>query len=145
MSIREEPEQPGGEGASSISGLDLDKVIHERSRLMILTFLASSAMGEVGFTELRDGLGFSAGNLSVQLRTLEEAGYVRIEKRFVENKSFTGVRLAPAGQDALSDYLAELEFIVASLKGGMKAPRGAETQGGDNDGAEPGKSDQDIS
>jgi DNA-binding transcriptional ArsR family regulator len=145
MSARDEPERPGEGGGSSISGLDLDKVIHERSRLMILTFLASSAMGEVGITELRDGLGFSSGNLSVQLKTLEEAGYVRIEKRFVANKSFTGVRLAQAGQDALSAYLAELELIVASLKGGMKASRGIAGKGGDNGGAEPGKSDQDIS
>jgi DNA-binding MarR family transcriptional regulator len=112
---------PGGSGPS-IAGLDLDKVIHERSRLMILTFLASSDSGEVGFTELRDGLGFSAGNLSVQLKTLEEVGYLRIDKRFVANKSYTGVSLTDAGQGALVAYLAELEVIVASLKGGVQGP-----------------------
>jgi DNA-binding MarR family transcriptional regulator len=125
---------PGGGGSASISGLDLDKIIHERSRLRILTFLASSNSGEVGFTELRDALGFTAGNLSVQLRTLEEAGYLRIEKRFVANKSYTGVRLAPAGEGALTAYLAELEIIVASLKGGIRAPTGA-GKGGSDDGA----------
>jgi DNA-binding MarR family transcriptional regulator len=108
---------------SSLSRLELDKVIHERSRLMILTFLASSLQNEVGFTEIRDSLGFTAGNLSVQLRTLEEAGYVEIEKRFVDNKSFTGVRLTNEGQRALSAYLSELELIVTSLKtGSTKAP-----------------------
>ena len=61
---------PGGRRKVSLSALDLDKVIHERSRLRILTFLASSVSGEVAFTELRDALGLSAGNLSVQLRTL---------------------------------------------------------------------------
>jgi DNA-binding HxlR family transcriptional regulator len=145
---------PGGEAGSSpsISGLDLDKVIHERSRLMILTFLASSESGEVGFTELRDSLGFSAGNLSVQLRTLDEAGYLRIDKRFVSNKSYTGVRLTEAGESALSAYLAELEIIVASLKSGVLAPAGAAAAGegpaggrGGSDGcAAPGESDQDL-
>ena len=109
---------PGG-GSASISGLDLDKVIHERSRLMILTFLASSEAVELGFTELRDSLGFTAGNLSIQLKTLEDAGYLQMSKRFVAKKSFTGVRLTQAGQDALSAYLAELEVIVASLKVGV--------------------------
>ncbi len=126
---------PGGEGGSSISGLDLDNVIHERSRLRILTFLASSE-GEVGFQELREALGFSSGNLSVQLRTLEEAGYLRIDKRFVANKSYTGLRLTEAGESALTAYLAELEIIVASLRGGMRPPAGA-GRGGSDDGAAP--------
>jgi DNA-binding MarR family transcriptional regulator len=125
---------PGGEGSSSISGLDLDKVIHERSRLRILTFLASSTSGEVGFTELREALGFTSGNLSVQLKTLEEAGYLKIDKRFVANKSYTGLRLTDAGESALTSYLGELEFIVASLKIGVRTPTG-DGRGGSDDGA----------
>jgi DNA-binding transcriptional ArsR family regulator len=117
---------PGGETGASISGLDLDKVIHERSRLRILTFLASSVSGEVGFTELRDALGFTAGNLSVQLKTLEEAGYLKIDKRFVANKSYTGLRLTNAGESALVAYLAELEIIVASLKSGVAGRGGSD-------------------
>jgi len=99
-----------------LARMDLDKVIHERSRLMVLTYLASSERGEAGFTELRDGLGFTAGNLSVQIKTLEEAGYVRVDKRFVSNKSYTGVGLTGEGHLALSAYLAEMETIIASLK-----------------------------
>ena len=99
-----------------LSKVDLDKMIHERSRLMVLTYLASSERGEAGFTELRDGLGFTAGNLSVQIKTLEEAGYVRVDKRFVSNKSYTGVGLTGEGHLALSAYLAEMETIIASLK-----------------------------
>ncbi len=110
------PAEPGG-NRPGIAGLDLDKVIHERARLRVLTYLASSAQVETGFTELRDELGFSSGNLSVQLKTLEAAGYLRIEKRFVRNKSFTGVSLTVDGHRALSAYLAELEVIIASLKG----------------------------
>lgn len=126
---------PGGRRQKSISALDLDKLIHERSRLRILTFLASSSSGEVGFTELRDGLGFTAGNLSVQLRTLEEAGYLQIEKRFVANKSYAGVRLTPAGDSALAAYLAELEIIVASIKDGIVASKDAADKGGFNGGS----------
>jgi DNA-binding MarR family transcriptional regulator len=112
----------GGESSGSstvpdLAALDLDKVIHERARLMLLTYLASSDKAQTGFTELRDELRMSAGNLSVQLKTLEEAGYVKIEKRFVENKPYTGVGLTTQGHKALSDYLGELEVIVASLRG----------------------------
>jgi len=115
--VKSDTEPPEKRG-DVLSSLGLDKVIHERARLMILTYLASSPENEVGFTEMRDSLGFTAGNLSVQLRTLEEAGYVVIEKRFVANKSFTGARLTSSGQRALSSYLSELEVIVASLKTG---------------------------
>jgi DNA-binding MarR family transcriptional regulator len=103
-----------------LSSLDLDKLIHERSRLMILTCLSSSERGEAGFTELRDSLGLSAGNLSIQVKTLEEAGYLRVEKSFVANKSYTGISITREGQKALSAYLAELEVIVASLKHGAR-------------------------
>lgn len=117
------PAKPGGRKGEVLSSLGLDKVIHERARLMVLTYLASSGEAEVGFTQIRDELGYTAGNLSVQLRTLEEAGYIEISKKFVANKSYTGARLTPAGQRALDAYLAELEVIVASLK---LSPRGAQ-------------------
>jgi DNA-binding MarR family transcriptional regulator len=133
MNLDPEPGDPGkgdetagpspeteGLGAGKIGRLDLDKVIHERARLRVLTYLASTERAETGFTELRDELGFSAGNLSVQLRTLEEAGYVGIRKRFVGNKPFTGVSLTMDGSRALSAYLAELEVIVASLKDAVR-------------------------
>lgn len=110
----------------TIGELGLDRVIHERARLVILTFLASSQDIEVGFTELRDKLGFTAGNLSIQLKTLEEAGLLSIEKRFRDNKPFTGVKLSPAGERALGDYLQELEVIVSSLKRCRGKAAGAE-------------------
>jgi DNA-binding MarR family transcriptional regulator len=79
---------------------------------------------------MRDTLGFTAGNLSVQIRTLATAGYVSVEKSFVENKSRTEVRLTPEGHRALSAYLKELELIVASLKAGSVEPEGAAHEGG---------------
>jgi DNA-binding MarR family transcriptional regulator len=110
-----------GADERGLAGLGLDKVIHERARLKVLTYLASSDKAETGFTELKEALGFSSGNLSVQLKTLEESGYIRIEKRFVDNKPFTGLCLTVAGERALSAYLADLEVIVASLKGGGRS------------------------
>jgi DNA-binding MarR family transcriptional regulator len=101
---------------SAPAGIALDKMIHERARLMILTHLATSGERETGFTELRDSLGFTPGNLSVQLKTLEEAAYIRTEKRFVGRKPFTGVRLTPSGAEALESYLVELESLIASLR-----------------------------
>jgi len=106
--------------AKALADVDLDKVIHERSRLMVLTYLSSSEWGQAGFTELRDALGFSAGNLSVQVKTLEAVGYVETEKSFVANKSYTEIRLTTAGEKALKAYLGELEIIVASLKAGAE-------------------------
>ncbi len=100
--------------------LELDRVIHEKARLMILSMLASSEQGRSDFTTLRDGLGFTAGNLSVQLRKLEEAGYAEIEKTFRDNKPNTSVRLTVAGKRALERYLGELEIVVASLRGQAK-------------------------
>jgi|GEM_PF-93248 len=122
----------GSDAGRRIAGLDLDKVIHERSRLMVLTYLASSDKAETGFTELRDELGMSAGNLSVQLKTLEEAGYVKIEKRFVDNKPYTGVALTAQGQRALSEYLGELEVIVASLRAASGSAGPKSKQSSDN-------------
>lgn len=104
-------------GRRRLDGVELDRVIHERARLIILTHLASSEQAETGFTELRDALGLSAGNLSIQLRTLEEAKYVEISKRFRNNKPWTGVSLTARGRRAIQAYLADLEVIVASLRG----------------------------
>lgn len=116
MSVGERGADTPAKREKALLGLGLDKVIHERARLMILTYLASSPEAEIGFTTIRDELGFTAGNLSVQLRTLEDAGYVELDKRIVANKSYTGIRLTRAGQRALSAYLEELEIIVSSLK-----------------------------
>jgi DNA-binding MarR family transcriptional regulator len=104
-------------GAKDLGGLELDRTIHEKARLMILAFLSSSSEPETGFKELRDALGLSAGNLSIQLKNLDEAGYVDMEKGYRNNKPYTAVRLTAKGRRSLEAYLAELEVVVASLKG----------------------------
>lgn len=99
----------------------LDKVIHERVRLSMLAYLASSSALSVSFTELKEELELTAGNLSIQLRNLEEAGYVEITKRFVDNKSNTAVRITTKGARALTDYLSELEALIQPLKQALKS------------------------
>lgn len=94
----------------------LDKVIHERARLIILAYLSSSATAAVSFPELREKLGLTAGNLSIQLRTLEGAGYVKIAKSFVENRPNTSVSLTAKGARALNGYLREMEQLMRKLK-----------------------------
>ncbi len=102
-----------------LGSLGLDRIIHEKSRLMTLTYLASSDSPETPFTELRLALGMTAGNLSIQLKNLEEAGYVKIEKSFRNNKPNTAIRLTVLGRQALEIYMSELEVILASVR---KAP-----------------------
>jgi len=99
---------------------DFDKVVHERARLKILVYLASSQESEVGFTEMRKDLDMTAGNLSVQLRTLENAGYISIRKSFVGKKPFTGLSLAPEGAQALERYLDTMQSMLSLLRNGRK-------------------------
>lgn len=94
----------------------LNKIIHERARLLILTFLASNEKKEISFNEILDNLQFSSGNLSVQLRKLEQAGYVRIHKTFKDNKPYTTISITHQGAEALKQYVAEMEEIIKTLK-----------------------------
>lgn len=93
-----------------------DKLVHEPARLKILIHLATSPEAECAFTGMRDALNLSGGNLSVQLATLEQAGYVRIRKTFNGKKPFTGISLMEAGRQALERYLAGMEEILRALK-----------------------------
>jgi len=93
----------------------MNKLVHEQSRLKLLTMLASGS-GPIPFTQLRDNLAMTAGNLSIQLKTLEEAAYIRTEKYFADNKPRTDVSITGEGEKALMDYLDELEDLVAGLR-----------------------------
>ncbi|MEI6387358.1 MAG: transcriptional regulator [Spirochaetota bacterium] len=106
--------------ATAIGELTLDRVIHERARLIILSYLAQAGDREVAFTELRDGLGFSSGNLSIQLKVLSDAGLVSVEKRFRERKPFTGATLTAEGGLALQAYIREIESLIDSVRSGQR-------------------------
>ena len=75
--------------------LQLDRVIHEKGRLAIMSMLAASP--ELSFTELRDALGMTDGNLTTHIRTLQEAGYVSVAKSYQNNRPLTTCSLTRQG------------------------------------------------
>lgn len=105
------PRRTPGAGRAAVA---LDRVIHERVRLGIVSALAAG--GELTFTELRDLLRTTDGNLSVHARRLEEAGYVSCTKGFVDRVPQTGYRLTPAGRRALERYLDHMEALIRATR-----------------------------
>jgi DNA-binding MarR family transcriptional regulator len=93
---------------------DIDQLIHERLRLGIVCALAVHE--SLTFTELRDLLQTTDGNLSVQARKLEEAGYVTCQKRFEARKPKTTYKLNAKGRAALEDYLKTLSEMLPPLE-----------------------------
>jgi DNA-binding MarR family transcriptional regulator len=94
--------------------LQLDRVIHEKGRLAIMSLLAAS--NQLSFTEIRDALSMTDGNLSVHIRTLQETGYVAVTKSFHHKKPLTTCALTPAGRKAFLAYIDLLESIVQQNK-----------------------------
>ena len=94
--------------------LQLDRVIHERGRLAIMSMLAASP--ELSFTELRDTLEMTDGNLTTHMRTLQEAGYVSIAKSYRNRRPLTTISLTASGRRAFADYVALLEQIIQQTK-----------------------------
>ena len=95
---------------------ELNKIIHERSRLLILTHLASNKDIEVSFNDIREKLDFTPGNLSIQLKKLSEAEYITISKSFRDNKPHTAVSITTKGIEALNNYLEEMEDLIKGLR-----------------------------
>ncbi len=94
---------------------DLDTMLHERGRLAIVSMLA--AVESLTFTELRDGVEMTDGNLSVHLQKLEDRGYVATDKQFVGRRPQTTCRLTKPGHKAFVRYLDQLEAIVRQGRG----------------------------
>ena len=94
---------------------ELDRLIHERMRLGIVSALAANET--LTFNELKGLLGCSDGNLSVHARRLEEAGYVACTKSFEERLPRTEYRLTAEGRRALERYLGHLEALIGHARG----------------------------
>lgn len=92
----------------------IDDVIHGRLRLGIMAYL--SAVSPAIFSELRDKVATSDGNLSTHLKKLEEAAYVQIEKRFVGKRPQTRVHLTDAGRKAWLGWLAQMDLIMKAAE-----------------------------
>jgi len=95
--------------------LQLDRVIHEKGRLAIMSMLAATP--ELSFTELRDTLEMTDGNLTSHMRTLQEAGYVSVAKSYENNRPLTTCSLTAAGKKAFANYVDLLEQILQQTKG----------------------------
>ena len=88
----------------------IDEVIHGRLRLGVMAYLANAEVAD--FNELKSVLEVTQGNLSVQLRKLEEAEYVAIEKGYLGRKPRTQVRITAAGRKAFAVYLDALGKLI---------------------------------
>lgn len=88
----------------------IDKTIHQRTRLAIMTVLAS--VGQLEFNDLKAELGLTDGNLSTHAAHLERAGYVKIQKAFKGKKPRTTIILTPKGRRAMERYVNLLQSIL---------------------------------
>lgn len=93
---------------------DIDDVIHGRLRLGVMAYLSGASPAIFG--ELRDKVGATDGNLSTHLKKLEEAGYVRQEKRFVGKKPQTRVFLTDTGRQAWIVWIQRMEAIMKAAE-----------------------------
>ena len=103
--------KPARMGSGRFAYDGLDRVMHEKARLGVLTSLVAHPKG-LAFGDLKQLCGLTDGNLSRHLRVLHEAGLVAIDKGYEANRPHTVCRLTPAGRDRFLDYLAVLERIV---------------------------------
>ena len=94
--------------------LQLDRVIHEKGRLAIMSMLAASP--ELSFTELRDALSMTDGNLTTHIKALQQEGYVSVAKSYQNNRPLTTCSLTTTGRRAFADYIGLLEQIVRQNK-----------------------------
>ena len=99
--------------AEKVSG-ELDKVIHERMRLGIISALAANET--LSFTDLKNLLNTTDGNISVHARKLEEAGYLMCEKSFKGRIPLTEYRITTEGRNALERYLNHMEALISAMK-----------------------------
>jgi DNA-binding MarR family transcriptional regulator len=100
--------------AERVSG-ELDKVIHERMRLGIISALAANE--KLSFSDLKSLLNTTDGNISVHARKLEDAGYLTMKKSFSGRTPLTEYKITKEGRKALEKYLDHMEALINAMKG----------------------------
>ncbi len=100
--------------------LQLDRTIHEKGRLAIMSLLAASP--SLLYTDIRDTLRMTDGNATAHLRTLLEAGYVAVTKSLEGGRAATSYALTGTGRSAFAEYVGLLEQIVAQTRPSPPAP-----------------------
>ena len=114
---RKTPPEPHAEGAAHAANHEtrqLDRLIHDRIRLGIMSALAGSE--SLSFGELKELLQTTDGNLSVHARKLEEAQYIACAKSFEGRVPRTRFRLTPAGRRAFESYLNHMEALIRVMR-----------------------------
>jgi DNA-binding MarR family transcriptional regulator len=118
LAIKHSGEEPRAlrveKAAGTVSG-ELDKVIHERMRLGIISALAANE--KLSFSDLKNLLNTTDGNISVHARKLEEAGYLTCEKSFKGRTPLTEYAITKEGKKALERYLNHMEALIKAMKG----------------------------
>ncbi len=93
---------------------DLDRTLHEKSRLAIATALSEHE--KLTFIQLRELLSMTDGNLCIHVRTLERSGYLEKKKRTKNGKAFTECWLSDQGKSALLGYVNQMEQLINTVK-----------------------------
>ena len=102
------------DGAGS-GTVELDEVIHQQTRLQIMSLLVSVDDGDrLGYGFVQTQLGLTPGNLTTHLRKLEDAAYVTISKEFHGTKPRTWIQATAAGREAFAEYLQRLEQALSA-------------------------------
>ena len=114
--------QPSTVGRYSYEGLE--RVIHEKARIGIMTSLATRPEGLL-FSDLKELCALTDGNLNRHLKVLQEAGLVGVKKGFRENRPQTLCRITTKGRAKLMDYVNELERVLADAEQAAKADKAA--------------------
>lgn len=120
LAVKEDKDTPSlrvARAAENVSG-NLDKVIHERQRLGMISALAANE--KLSFNELKNLLGSNDGSISAHARKLEEAGYLTQEKSFQGRMPLTEYKITDTGRQALGRYLDHMETLIKAMKGGGK-------------------------
>jgi DNA-binding transcriptional ArsR family regulator len=85
---------------------ELDPILHSRLRLAVMSLLAGTEIAE--FTYIREQTGATAGNLSIQISKLKEAGYIEVTKKFSNNYPQTLCKITPLGKQKFVEYVSAL-------------------------------------
>jgi DNA-binding MarR family transcriptional regulator len=102
------------DGTEKLPGVrSIDKLIHEPARLLIMSHLY--VVESVDFLFLMRQTGLTFGNLSSHMSRLEEAGYINVEKEFIERKPHTVLHLTPEGREAFDDYRKNMSQVFSGL------------------------------
>jgi DNA-binding transcriptional ArsR family regulator len=106
--------RPTLKAAKNEPATSLDKLIHERTRLALVSALAANSV--MTFNDLKSLLQITDGNLSVHARKLEEAGYVECSKGYDGRLPRTEYRLSSSGRSALQKYVAHMEALIKEIQ-----------------------------